>query len=228
MASSVPPTLSPVMTGTGSPAGSAFTTTTGTGDRSSHCQLACDTWLDAMIMPVDAAVDHQVEVVHRPVLVVGGAPEQDGIAERAGGDVGRLDELGEERVLDVGDDQPQRPRPAHPQRSRHAGRAVGELVDRGHDRRRGLGLRVADPREHAAHGRGRDARPHGDVADRDRDPRRTVMRGSFASRIGRSPAPDGGPANSGNRFLRLCRAIMAASRCDHGRARASAEMRCEQ
>ena len=147
---------------------------------------------------VDAAVDHEVEVVHRPVLVVGGAPEQDGIAEGAGRDVGRLDELREERVLDVGDDEAERPRAPHAQRSRHARRAVVQLVDRGHDRRRRLGLGIADPREHAADGRGRDARPQGDVADRDGTPpvrHRDLLVGAGDRRRGGVPGAAPGEAD---------------------------------
>jgi hypothetical protein len=53
--------------------GSALTTTSGTGEDASHVQVASDSWLDAMMMPVDAAVDHEIEIVHRPAFVVGGA-----------------------------------------------------------------------------------------------------------------------------------------------------------
>jgi hypothetical protein len=43
--------LSAVMTVSGRPAGSALTTTTGTGEATSQSQLASDSWLDAMISP---------------------------------------------------------------------------------------------------------------------------------------------------------------------------------
>ena len=115
---------------------------------------------------VDAALDEKLEVARLPFRVVGGVAQQDRVALGAGGVLDRPDELGEVRVLDVGDDQPERLGGLPLERARHARWPVVELASRRKHARLGLGPRPTDPGQDAADGRGRDMRPLGDVADR--------------------------------------------------------------
>jgi hypothetical protein len=62
---------------------------------------------------VHPSVDHQVEIVGRAPLVVGGAAEKDRVAMCASGIIGRPDQLREERVLDVRDDEAECARATH-------------------------------------------------------------------------------------------------------------------
>ncbi len=152
------------MTGTGRPLGSASDDHDGGGVAEPHPALVGQL-RGGDDQPVDSAIDHQVEVVHRAMLVVRRAAQDDRVVQAASRRVRRLDELREERVLDVGDDQAERPRAPHAQRAGYSRRAVAQLVDGLHDGRGRLGLGVADPGEDAAHGRGGYAGALGNVAD---------------------------------------------------------------
>jgi len=74
--------------------------------------------------PVDPALDEQVEVARLALRVVVGVAQQDRVALRPGGVLDRPDQLGEVRVLDVGDDQPERFGRASLERARDARRPV--------------------------------------------------------------------------------------------------------
>ena len=73
---------------------------------------------------VDPAVDEQLEIARLALRVVIGVAEQDRVAQLAGRVLDRTDELREERVLDVGDDEPDRPGRALAQRPGHARRPL--------------------------------------------------------------------------------------------------------
>ena len=114
---------------------------------------------------VDAALDQEIEIARLPFGVVGGVAQQDRVALGASRVLDRPDELGEIRVLDVGDDQPKGLGRLPLERTRNARGPVVELASRRKHARLGLGPRPTDPGQDAADGRGRDVRPLGDVAD---------------------------------------------------------------
>jgi hypothetical protein len=118
--------------------------------------------------PVDPAVDEQVEVAGLALRVVVGVAEQDRVAQLAGRVLDGPDELREERVLDIGDDQSDRPRRALAQRASHARGPVAQLPGGRVDALLRLRPRPAVAGQDAADGGGRDARAPRHVGDRRR------------------------------------------------------------
>ena len=120
---------------------------------------------------VDPPLDEQVEVAGLPLGIVGGVAQQDRVALGPGGVLDGTDELREVRVLDVGDDQPERLGRPSLERAGDARRAVVEVAGGGQDPVARLGASVAQPRQDPADRRRRDPGSTGDVGD-GRDHRR--------------------------------------------------------
>ena len=179
---------------------------------------------------IDPPIDEQVEIRRLAIRIVGGVAQQKHEPVLPGDVLDSAHELREERVFDVGDDEPEGLGRPQLQRAGDRRRPVVERAGRVQDALTRIRPRPAEAGQHPADRRGRDAGATRDVTDRRghvdgcaRPPLSAPPARRAPRVVGDRPAP-GPPARGKARGARRRR----PSRCAAGRRRSRPAGSCRR